>query len=250
MGPIATIIIVGTVVFVVLALAIFVLMLHINRRILAYQQQLLQVSFEAQENERQRIGRNIHDDIGPLLSTIKLSVSRFKNLEDPSSAQRATVVCDHLDDAIQMVRVVSRDLSPSVLKEYGIVIAIEELKDRINQSDQLVCTLQVDGREKELSPSQELALYRIIQELCNNTIRHAEAQNLNIHFHYRPKSLLIEVKDDGKGFEVSKRSNNTSAKTGIGLGNIKARAKQIGGKVTFRSEKDQGTNTSILVPMD
>lgn len=249
MGPVSAIILIGTIMFIVLAIVIFFLVLFINRRVLEHQRRLLQVSFEAQENERQRIGRNIHDDIGPLLSTIKLSVSRFKALEDVSSSQRAALVCDHLDNAIQMVRVVSRDLSPSVLSEYGIVIAAEELSDRINQSDEIKCEVKVEGREQELDQSIELAVYRIIQELCNNTIRHAEATLLSIIFKYRPNNLLIEVKDNGKGFVTPKKVNNGAAKPGIGLRNIEARAKQIGGKLTFNSIINQGTSAHLLVPM-
>ena len=249
MGPVSTIILIGTIIFIVLAVVIFFLVLFINRRVLEHQRRLLQVSFEAQENERQRIGRNIHDDIGPLLSTIKLSVSRFKALEDASSSKRAAEVCDHLDNAIQMVRVVSRDLSPSVLSEYGIVIAAEELSDRINQSDEIKCEVKVEGREEELGQSIELAVYRIIQELCNNAIRHAEASLLLIIFNYRPNSLLIEVKDNGKGFIPPKKLNSGADKPGIGLRNIEARAKQIEGKLTFNSIINQGTSALLTVPM-
>ncbi|MCB0644688.1 MAG: sensor histidine kinase [Phaeodactylibacter sp.] len=255
-------VVVGSLVFALLTLFIFLLLLYLNRRVLrhkeemhrmesARQREMLQASFEAQEKERKRIGSDIHDDIGPLLSTVKLLMNRFKNLQDPQAVhQHITRVNQRMDEAIQLVRTVARDLTPVVLNKFGLLLALEDLCDRINQSEQLEARLQVQGREYELNPQTELALYRIIQELCNNAIRHAEAAHIQIHFAFEPERLQIKVADDGKGLpSAGAETQKIELPKGIGLRNIEARTSMLGAEIRFESSKNKGTTAILHVPM-
>lgn len=262
MQGVAGSIIVGSIIFTLLVFFIFLLLLYLNRRALrhkeemqamerAKQRALLEATFEAQEKERKRIGSDIHDDIGPLLSTVKLQMNRFKTLREPTDIQQhITKVNQCLDEAIQMVRTVARDLTPVVLNEFGLIVALEDLCDRINQSNEIQAKLLIIGQERELAPQAELALYRIIQELCNNVIRHAAANSLQIIFEFTPAVLQVCVQDDGKGLPTANHVMSLQEfPQGIGLRNIEARSSILGATVQFESAKNQGTAATFDIPL-
>ena len=261
-APVASVI-AGSFVFALLTIFIFLLLLYLNRRVIrhkeelhrmetAKQRALLQASFEAQEKERKRIGSDIHDDIGPLLSTVKLLMNRFKNLDDADSVnQHISRVNQRMDEAIQLVRTVARDLTPVVLNKFGLILALEDLCDRINQSNQIKALLEIQGREYELPAQTELALYRIIQELCNNAIRHAEASTIKIQFSFTPDQLHIMVSDDGKGLpSATVQTQEITFPKGIGMRNIEARTSMLGAEIRFESTKNKGTTAILQVPIE
>ena len=257
MDPIEINIIVGSVIFFVLSSFIFWLLLYLNRRALQHQQEmselqanrqreLLDATFEVQENERKRIGSDIHDDIGPLLSTLKLSMARFRNCEEPSETdQLIRTINGRVDEVIQLVRSVARDLRPAVLEDFGLIMALEDAVQRMNQTSDLKASLQVTGRETELPPKYDLAIYRIILELSNNALKHSGGNQLNLLLAFTEEELEVAVQDNGQGFSIK----NDEIPAGIGLKNIQARASLLDTQVIFDSAPRAGTKAHFRVPL-
>ncbi|MBR9921846.1 MAG: sensor histidine kinase [Bacteroidetes bacterium] len=245
----------GILVFFVLAILIAWLIVYLNKRAIAHQsevsrfqlekqKELLDASFQVQEQERDRIGRDIHDEIGPSLSTVKFAISQFQYLKESSETKDQIKKLNlQLTDIIQQVRSISRDLAPSSLNEFGLLVAIEELLDRIEDSGALQTRFECTGQETELSPKTELAIYRIVQELCNNALRHAAASLLQVSVHFRGKSLQLVVSDNGKGMDTNAKSS------GIGLKNIEARISLIDGTWKLESSPARGTQNVINIPV-
>lgn len=247
------------VVLLILALFILVGIISYNRRVLKYQtelrqkeqekqEELLDASIEAQEIERNRIGGDIHDDIGPLLSTIKLYIYKFKFCKDKAAIElQIQDINSQVDEIIQRVRDVARDMAPSVLLNFGLIAAIQNLCDRINTAGEIKTKFHADVSKTTLQPKIELALYRITQELCNNTIKHAEASELSIHITQSPQLLELTISDNGKGIPQHKIDN--TEKQGFGIQNIYARTSLIKAKFTINGIPQQGTKAVISLPL-
>ncbi len=207
------------------------------------QQGLLKAIFETEQKERMRIARDLHDSIGQLLSVVKIQVS---NMKEPG-AQPGTVhqTLDLVDKTIQEVRDISHNLIPEELN-FGLVAALDELADIINESGptrlefRYVNDLRIAGPDR----SRSLSVYRIVQEIVSNMLRHAGASRIGIHMYYREKSILLHITDDGKGFDI----NVIEGSKGLGWKNINARVQLLNGKLHLRSEKGKGTHIEIVVP--
>ena len=241
--------------FLLLALFIVFLLLYLNKRALVHQRELnrlqiirqkelLDASFQVQEQERKRIGQDIHDDIGPGLSTVKYALTGFRHTESGEDVEKQIEdISDQLSNLIQQVRRVSRDLTPTRLHKYGLLIAIEEFLERFRDSGIIQPHFQVSGTEVDLPEKTELALYRIIQELCTNSIRHAAAKILEVKLHFGTEVLELEVRDDGKGMPETLESK------GIGLKNIEARASLIDASWEINSSPGKGTLMAFRIPL-
>lgn len=198
---------------------------------------LLKATLTAQENERERIGANLHDDIGPLLSSVKIFFKNELNNAREEKKEDLEAFLVALDENIEQVRNTSRELVPSVLHSFGLKAAVEEIIRRFSKDDQIIFNLHI---EKDISIDQEneLAIYRIIQESITNAIRHGKATKIQIEF-LNQNGFLLKISDNGKGFDVSQ------IKTGLGLRNIEARAKSI--DATFNVQSTPNTGTYIVV---
>ena len=187
------IIIIGMVMLFVLSLAVILFFIIYQKRLLAqqkqrqqmaadYQRELLGVAIESQEKERTRIGKELHDDVGALLTTTKLYLSQ---VSPELSAEELTTTTDKMrslfDNMIQAVRNISQDLRPVILEKLGLTEAIENLVQTINDVGTLNANF-VDYTTISIAKSDELNVYRIIQELINNTLKHAMASNISITF--------------------------------------------------------------------
>lgn len=210
-----------------------------------YQQlNLLNAAIEAQEEERRRIGADIHDDIGPMLATNKLWLSKFLYLEDPGEIKRhVDSMAKQFDIIIEQVRLVAHYLVPQVLLEFGLIDAVDDHCARINETQQLNTTFNYENKVIKLSESEQLALYRIIQEFSNNTIRHANAQKLIITLKDDQFGVHLILHDDGKGITESQFSKST----GIGINNMQARAKSIGAILELSKLNDNGTTITVYL---
>jgi len=248
-----------TILFIVISAFIIFVILTYNRRALSHQQELrqkenekkiamLSATIEAQEVERKRIGADVHDDIGPLLSTLKLQIHKFKYCNtDTSVTDQIKLVNKQVDEVVENVRHLARDLVPSVLVEFGLIAAMENLCERITYSGQIEAKVQSNIKELQIPQKTELTLYRIAQELCNNAIKHAEANVLIVHFNKEGEQLEICIEDNGKGIPISKVKNED--KKGFGLQNIHARAEFINAKFQIEGIEGEGTKATIRVPI-
>jgi ligand-binding sensor domain-containing protein/signal transduction histidine kinase len=206
----------------------------------------MNIMVAAQEEERRRISRDLHDDVGMKLSALKLILS---SLYEKSSATRDEEImslaqCSEslLSETIQDVRQLLHNLSPGVLEEFGFITAVEGLINKMNKSERTHFTLVTFGMKQRLGKDYELALYRITQELINNTLKHADAEQVSLQIGQRDGKIILMIEDDGKGFDT------TSQKDGYGLRNLDIRAKLLKGTMTIDSRPGNGTSVLIEIP--
>jgi len=198
----------------------------------------LQSMLVAQEEERQRIARDLHDSIGALLSAAKLHISNIetevKKLNELNFLKSTE---DAIDRASVEVRRVAHDMMPGVLMKLGLVEGVEDFFDRIRKGSKLHISFTYDhiGR---MNSKHEVMLYRIVQELVNNTIKHAEATEIKLMIHTGSGSLILDYRDNGKGFDVALLNDQNS----FGLSGIKSRVNFLEGQFELESDDMEGTH--------
>jgi signal transduction histidine kinase len=209
-----------------------------------HQLDLFQSSIDAMEDERRRVSRDLHDEIGAALSVLRLQVGQMNVDKDfnPEKAQNLIVGSKQLiDNTIENVRRISNDMLPSGLEEFGLKYAIEMLCDKIEGASKLVIHLNIDGLQR-MDKRLELSLYRILQELLNNTLKHANATEANINFKTENQQLTITYQDNGQGFNFEKLS-----KRGLGLNNIESRVSMIHGQLKYMTDLEKGMRVVLTV---
>ncbi len=213
--------------------------IELQRKEKEKQHDMLNATIDAQEHERRRIGADIHDDIGPMLSTCKLLINKFRYLEGEESVKaHVKRINMQLDDVINRVREVAKNLAPAVLVEFGLTSALEDLCSRINEGGEIHATIHLDPQFPTLPGTHELAIYRIVQEFCNNSIKYAEAANIMLQFEYVKPNVYISMQDDGVGMM-------TIESDGLGIRNMHARASSINANFKMDSKPDSGTKAVL-----
>lgn len=246
-------ILIGTL-FVIFILSIFTYVLLINRYKLK-QDKKLQIELfkeeekrtlailESEENERQRIARELHDGVGQLLSATKLNLSAvYSNTSNLKILQSLNV----LDESIKEIRNISHNLLPDVLLKYGLISAIDKFVQKINQTNQLNVQFECNGfEESSLNNTEKLMMYRIIQESVNNTIKYAHANEVMIQLSADEREISLMVQDNGKGFDIK----NINTNSGIGFKNMQLRTEFLKGKIDIESSINNGTTIFIEIPL-
>lgn len=203
----------------------------------------VQAALEGEENERFRIARDLHDGLGGLLSGTKLTLSSYKEAYVPNEEATNTFnqALNLLDTSITELRRVARNLMPQALLNYGLKEAISEFCDSIDKSGNLKVKHQFFGLENRLLQNMELTIYRIIQELLNNVIKHSGASQAVIQLIQEEERISLLVQDNGKGFE----KEMIESFTGHGLKNIKSRVESMGGHFEIDSLPGRGTEITV-----
>ena len=198
---------------------------------------------EGQEKERQRIANDLHDDLGGLMATVKLHFNALKEKQSPELYDKTNEL---IDEAYDKVRTVAHAKNSGVFAKQGLLKAVNEMADKISASNKITINVVDHGLENRLENSLELTLFRIIQELITNTIKHAEATEVTIHITNHEDSLNLMVEDNGKGFNPSQI---TKTNKGMGISSIDKRVEHLNGTLTIESEKNQGTTIIIDIPI-
>jgi two-component system, NarL family, sensor kinase len=198
---------------------------------------------EGQEEERKRIATELHDGLGVLLSATRMQFSSIKDTspENKPLIDRATQL---LEQAVGDVRKISHNMMPGLLTKLGLFEAVEDLIDKLNESRQIRAVCEIEANLARIPENNEIMLYRIVQELVNNTLKHAEASNISIHIGSVDGKLEIRYSDDGKGFIVEKMLESQS----IGLKSIQSRVSFLNGLLEIQSSPGSGTRYYIRVP--
>lgn len=212
----------------------------------AHQQQLLTAVIAAQETERERIGRDLHDDIASSIAMAKMLVDRLASHPAADDAAALLVLArDVLGTAVEEVRNTSHNLYPAALARLGLAQSLHYLVEVCRRADILAVTLDVDY-PRPLPLAQELALYRICQELVHNAIKHARgATRLAIRLRQQGPTLTLVVEDDGCGFTLAPAGPNLSPNAGAGLRSISVRVQMLHARLHQQSAPGQGTRISI-----
>ena len=214
-----------------------------DKQILWQQELRYKAVLEAEEKERVRIARDLHDGVGQLLSAVKMNLSAFE-IGQKEIKERETIkqIIRMVDDGVKEVRLVSHSLVPNALIKQGLVSAIRDFIHSLNNTVKI--ELEVVGLKEKIDSNIEIALYRALQEIVNNIIKHAKATNITIQLIEHEQQIALLVEDNGIGFDTEKLNNFE----GIGLKNIISRIEYIGGTVNFDSFIGKGTTVDIEVP--
>lgn len=202
----------------------------------------------AQEEERKRIARDLHDDIGQRIIGLGLGIHRVFQEADMASKDLAEVIMYQVEETAQAVRALSLNLQPVVLEAAGLVDALEDLAGRLAATADLTVALTFEGIEcgERLGPEVELAAYRIVQESLTNVLKHASAQEAGVLISQRGQQLVISICDEGLGFIPEEEGSGVAA-TGI-LG-MKERAAYLGGTLRVSSMPGAGTTIQVKLPV-
>ena len=202
----------------------------------------LQSMINGQETERTRIAKDLHDGLGGIFSTVKMHYSTLRQstpviTENPLYKK----TLDLINNASDELRKVAHNMMPEVLMKVGLVEALQDFCNNISSGKLLKITFQTFGMEKRLGSATEIMLYRIIQELINNIIKHADATEALIQINKEGNRLSLVIEDNGKGFDTKEAEEKRS----MGIATVKSRVDYLNGRLTIDSRKDIGTTVMI-----
>lgn len=201
----------------------------------------LRAMIEGQEGERTRIARDLHDGLGIQLSRIKLFVEAHQE-QLPRSVKEP--LNQFLDEACTETRLISNDLRPYALSTFGLIPALEDLVQKLNFVNKTRLALEHYGELPPLADEAAGMLFRVVQELLNNALKHAQAQEITVQTMANDETLLISVDDDGRGGDFADGPSK-----GNGIANVRSRIAYLGGQVMWQSEDGKGTSVLITLPM-
>jgi signal transduction histidine kinase len=213
-------------------------------RIIEKEQQVssLQSMINGQETERTRIAKDLHDGLGGIFSTVKMHYSTLQ-METPDIKENPLYrkTLDLINNAADELRRVAHNMMPEVLLKMGLIEALQDFCNNINSGKLLTITLQSFGMDKRLGGSTEIVLYRIIQELINNIIKHAYATEALLQINREGNRLSLIIEDNGRGFDTKEAEDKRT----MGITTIKNRVDYLNGRLTIDSRKDIGTTVMI-----
>lgn len=209
--------------------------------------QLLRAMVSGEEQERRRIARDLHDGLGAIMATVKMRVSALSNqlpaIKEMESYQKAEEL---IDDACVNVREISHNMMPGALSKYGLEFAVRDMCDAIQKSNNIEVSFIPFGLDKIMDDAIETNVYRVVQELLKNIIKHAQASEAIVQITLDEGILDITVEDNGKGFDLA----TTKLDDGIGIGSIRSRILFLNGTMDIDSSEGVGTTFMINIPID
>lgn len=214
-----------------------------HKKILELKLQNMTAELNSIEQDRARIAADLHDELSPVLSAIKLKISSF-DLADKEDRVQQEKTDNHLSEVLQRLRTISFDLMPAALKRKGLVAAIREFVSYVSHRNRL--EIQANLEEVSLNDAKSIHLYRIVQEIVHNTLKHAGATVLQIDLREVDGRIILSTKDNGKGFSVQKKLDQG----GFGLRNLYNRTDVLGGHLTVQSKEGKGTVYTIEIPFN
>ena len=206
-----------------------------------YEKELAKSQNEIRERALENLSWEIHDNVGQLLSVSKMQLNRLEIKVAEANKPAIIEVTQLVGKSLQDLRALSKSLNPVSIKNIGLLKALELEISRYNRLNFVKAKLEVVNEPFRLDKEKETILFRIVQEFITNAIKHAKATELNVKLTYENEELEITVKDNGVGFDINKKST----KKGIGLLNMRGRAKLINAEFNMTSEKGKGTTGYI-----
>jgi len=201
---------------------------------------VLSAILKTEENERQHFAKELHDGLGPLLSSVKMAISASgsDNKKVLDNAEKL------IDESITTLKDISNKLSPHVLLNFGLLKAVKSFINKLQKIEDPTINLNSNIENKRFSYNIEVVLYRIICELISNTLIHANAHNVYVDLLADEKSISLKYIDDGIGFDVKQVENDL---IGMGYSNIKSRIKSLNGTYDFFSKPDEGVHVNVQI---
>ncbi|MGZ3861749.1 MAG: sensor histidine kinase [Bacteroidia bacterium] len=261
-GDIVILIVVGCLGMLILVAFIILFVLFYQKKVLAqqnemqlaenkYQRQLLSAAIQVEEKERERIAKNIHDDLGTLLSVVKLNLSKItrnagnKELTESLGGDNILLI----DRSIQSIRGIAKDLVPPTLVKLGYIKAVNELCRHISNSGQIAISFSQSDVDLRLPEQAEVQLYRLTQELINNIIKHSGAKQIEIDFSRHNTSHKLVISHNGKGISSDEVKELSKLDRGLGLKSIQSRAQLINAAVFYNAPRNENANITVEIPL-
>lgn len=210
------------------------------------ERKVLNAIINTEENERKRFAKDLHDGLGPILSTIKMSLSSLTSrINDPSGIIILNNTNHLINEAISTIKDVSDNLSPHILSNFGLASAINNFTTKINQTKAIEIDFKSNMENSRIENDKEVVIYRAVCELINNSIRHSGASKIDIELNKHEKFITLHFSDNGRGFDTNSLMKEENK--GMGLSNIETRVKTVEG--VFVLESTPGKGTSVLIKM-
>jgi PAS domain S-box-containing protein len=221
--------------------------------ILAKQKELQSLTIQlqlAEEAERRRLAQDLHDSIGQILAFSGRELKSLRKMAPEALAEPLRKVAEQLDLAVEQSRTLSFDLSPGLLYDLGLEVALEDLADRMAKERKIKCTFETCRLPKPLTDDIKVLLYRSVRELLINAVKHAEADKIKISCLRSSCEIYIKVEDNGRGFDTAMLEKKAGHPNGFGLLNLRERLNHIGGCLKLDSKKGKGTKALLIAPLD
>jgi signal transduction histidine kinase len=205
---------------------------------------VLQAIMQTEERERRQLAKDLHDGIGPLLSNIKMSVSALDKSQI-SGFNRTVVdnISTLINESITALKYTSNNLSPHILDNFGLASAVNSFTENINRIGKIEITFNNNVESTRFESQIETNLYRIICELFQNTVKHANASKISLLVHFNEGKIIVQYFDDGIGFDPE----DAIKMSGMGISNMKSRLKALNGEIEFKRIMPRGMMTSIVL---
>src|SRR6266513_604984 len=241
----------GTLGMVVLTVSLIIFIVMHQRKVIRYQLRLqtleqeqqkilLNASIRLQEEERQRLAADLHDDAGPLLATARLYLNEnLVNQDKATQLQSIYQARQIIDDTIQLIRNISHSLMPPTLKNFGLESAVNDLFQKISGSGTINASSRFHDYSERLKPEKELVVFRIIQELINNILKHSNSSFIHLTQNVHGDKFYLRVHHDGRGIVQSDFEKLTKSNIGLGLKNISSRLRVVHGTINFEKDISQ-----------
>jgi signal transduction histidine kinase len=210
------------------------------------EKRVINAIINTEENERKRFAKDLHDGLGPLMSTVKMSLSALgERIKDPSGTDILNNTNHLVNEAINTLKDISNNLSPHVLSNFGLSSALSAFTAKINQTKAIEIDFKSNMENQRLDSEKEVVMYRAACELINNSIRHSGASRIEIELNKLEKFITLQFYDNGRGFDVS--SLGSEDPKGMGLSNIETRVKSVDGVFILESTPGKGTSALIKI---
>ncbi|MBK6828397.1 MAG: sensor histidine kinase [Chitinophagaceae bacterium] len=236
------IILIGAGILVAILVYFVVAIIRQQRKVYHWQQDRIAAEITTLENERKRIAADLHDELGPVLSAVRLQINHLEP-EDETEKMVLARSTSQIDEVIQRFREISYDLMPNTLLRKGLSRAVEEFAEKMQLANGL--NINFSGEEQRMQPEKELNVFRIVQEIVHNTIKHARAGSLVIELRFRNNKMLLYTKDDGLGFDYREKEQ----RGGLGLLNLQSRVALLKGNLQLDTQPGKGTVYNIEIPV-
>lgn len=212
-----------------------------------FSEQLLRSQLEMQEQTLQHVSRELHDNIGQITSLVKINLNTIR-IEDPVKAVSKLENTKELVKQLMMdIKLLSTSLNTDKIAKMGLFTALQNEVEKINRTGAFQSRFVQHDNIPPVNDEKSIIIFRMVQEILNNAMKHSEASEINVDAYYRQNSFILSVSDNGKGFNVSEKLADTN-EAGNGLINLQSRAKVINARVQFTSEPGKGSITTITTP--
>jgi signal transduction histidine kinase len=224
-----------------------------DERLLHYQAQLRTLTLElalAEEQERRRIALGLHDDVGHSLALARIKLGAYRRNATDDHDGSLTEVQDLIDHAIQATRTLTFDLSSPILYELGLEAALESVGERVLECNSIHFTFETDREPKPLAPETKVVLYRSVEELLHNVVKHAEARSVQVGVRRDQHRIEIVITDDGRGYDFAAVYKGGARGRGYGILSIREQLLAIGGRLEVDTAPGRGTACLLVAPLE